>query len=56
MDYLIYDECGNFIDVLKFNSTEELNKYKSANPKYNLEKADDIIFDEEDLVEEEDFE
>lgn len=51
MDYLIYDEEGEFIDVIQFESQEALASYKQANPFHFLELAEDI--EEHFLIEDE---
>ncbi|MGV8961906.1 MAG: hypothetical protein ACOH2V_00815 [Candidatus Saccharimonadaceae bacterium] len=50
--YLIYDGGGELVDVLNFSSSEELEKYKKANPANVVQVETDLsnytIEDEED--------
>jgi len=48
-DYLVFDKDGELIDVLRFNSEEELNLYKEANPEYSVkvEELEDFFIEED---------
>ena len=51
MDYLIYNKSDELIDVITFNSTEDLDSYKRINPSYRIELTKDI--EENFLIEDE---
>jgi len=55
MSYLIYDEDGELVDVLEFNSLKELESYKQHNPQYNVEYpniSSEPLFEDEDYIDE----
>lgn len=53
MNYLIYDETGEFFDLLTFESVEEKNSYLDNNPGFTATLEED--YNESDfLIEEED--
>lgn len=54
MDYLIYDQSNELIDILNFKTSKEYDAYKIKNPKHILIKAEDNIFENE--IYDEDFE
>ena len=51
MTYLIFDEDEELLDVLNFESKEELLLYKSKNPTHIVRDEDDLLFieDEDDI-------
>lgn len=53
MDYLIYNKSDELIDVITFNSTEDLDSYKRINPSHRIELTKDI---EENFLIEDEFE
>jgi len=59
MDYLIFNEEGEMIECLPFETNEELESYKKLNPKHSVVHPDDyedgvyLLLDEE-FEEEED--
>lgn len=57
MTYLVFDSDEELIDIVQFNSDEELNKYKSKNPKYHLKISDDfLIIDDDSFLDYDDIE
>ena len=40
--YVIYNEEEEVVDILPFNSDEELDSYKKMNPTFNLYPANDL--------------
>lgn len=48
MTYLIFDKDDELIDIINFENTTELEKFKIANPNLTLRNEDDIVFLEED--------
>lgn len=52
MSYLIYDESGELIDVLEFESVKDLETYKKLNPEFVVNSTDTSI---EPLFEDDDF-
>lgn len=56
MNYLVYNEDGELIDVFNFDTSEELKIYQQDNPLYTVEsteKMDEHFLIEEDTIEEE---
>lgn len=47
MDYLIYDQDGELIDVLNFKTHKDYDAYKAKNPNAIILKAEDIVFEED---------
>lgn len=43
MDYLIYDEDGELIDVLHFENHKSLDSYRAKNPNNIIIKAEDLL-------------
>lgn len=48
MTYLVFDKDDDLLDILNFDTDEELTKFKLNNPDYSIRKEDDFIFLEED--------
>jgi hypothetical protein len=53
MSYLVFDHEGEMLDVLNFDSTEELALFKAENPTY-IVKQEDLILEEDDFAFDED--
>lgn len=58
MGYLIFDKDGDLIDVLNFENTKELKKFKDRYPTYTVidesEAKDEKGFIDDDFIEDED--
>lgn len=44
MDYLIYDEDGELIDVLHFKNHKDLDAYRAKNSSNIIIKAEDMLY------------
>jgi hypothetical protein len=54
MNYLVFDQEGELLDVLTFNSNDDLTLFKSTNPTYVIREEEDFIIDEDDFFTEDD--
>ena len=54
MFYLVFDEDNDLLDILAFENTSEVEKFKLNNPGYSVRREDDFIFleDEDDFSDE----
>ena len=58
MDYLIFNEEGEMLDCLPFDTNEELESYKNLNPRHMVIHPNDyeedvyLLLDSDDLEEE----
>ena len=54
MFYLVFDEDNDLLDILAFENTSEVEKFKLNNPEYSVRREDDFIFleDEDDFSDE----
>ena len=48
MTYLVFDENNELFDVLEFKTSEEVEKYKEANPTMIVKEDSDFLFLETD--------
>lgn len=48
MPHLIFNQDDEFLDVLNFESEQELIRYKTENPTHILKEEEDFTFIEED--------
>ena len=58
MSYLIYDESGELVDVLEFDSPEELESYKQLNPQFVVDSTNtsvEPLFEDDEYIEEDDY-
>ena len=55
MFYLVFDKDDELIDVLNFETLEELEKYKQVNPDMIVKEDKDFLFLETDDFTEEDY-
>jgi len=55
MDYLIYNQEGELLDVLNFETSKELDTYKAQNPLLIIEETDETEVGEDDLFIEDSF-
>lgn len=58
MAYLIFNADEEFLDVLQFESEDDLNAYKLSNPTHTLQEEldDDITLMEDDVYSDDSFE
>ena len=54
MFYLVFDKDNDLLDILAFENTSEVEKFKLNNPGYSVRREDDFIFleDEDDFSDE----
>lgn len=53
MSYLIYDENGELVDVLEFDSPKELESYKQLNPQFVVDSIDmsvEPLFEDDEYI------
>lgn len=55
MTYLIFDQEEELLDVLNFDSENELILYKSENPTHIVRKEDDLIESDDIFIDDDDF-
>ena len=48
MTYLVFDENNELFDVLEFKTSEEVEKYKEANPTMIVREDSEFLFLETD--------
>lgn len=48
MTYLVFDENNELFDVLEFKTSEEVEKYKEANPTMIVREDNEFLFLETD--------
>lgn len=48
MFYLVFDEDNDLLDILAFENTSEVEKFKLNNPGYSVRREDDFIFLEDE--------
>ena len=48
MTYLVFDENNELFDVLEFKTSEEVEKYKEANPTMIVKEDSEFLFLETD--------
>ena len=53
MKYLVFDQDGEMLDVLDFESIDTLALYKAENPTYII-KNEDSLLDEDNFIFEDD--
>lgn len=51
MTYLIYDESGEMLDVMDFETPTEATTYLQANPTHSVELTDTELVDSEEELE-----
>ena len=51
MTYLLFDESGEFVDALKFETNEELDNFKINNPTVTVKAEDDFEEQEDEYFE-----
>lgn len=51
MTYLLFDEQGEFVDALKFETEDELDSFKISNPTITVKAEDDFEEQEDEYFE-----